>query len=42
MLDFNVDENDKPVDNDDEIVKEGRERMSLTCIFNASKYSVNI
>ena len=27
MLDFNVDENYKPVDNDDEVVKEGMERV---------------
>ncbi len=26
MLDFNVDENYKPVDNDDEVVKEGMKR----------------
>jgi hypothetical protein len=40
MLDFNVDENYKPVDNDDEIVKEGMKRVG--CIWLVFLMHLNI
>jgi len=40
MLDFNVDENYKPVDNDDEIIKEGMKGVG--CIWLVFLIHLNI